>query len=147
MILGLIAGLSVQSCSSKSQKKIFKSNCNDNRKFITVGFEQLMDSLANYDQQYVEVLGRYEEGRERSALVSDSLLADHTNANALWVDFSQDCPLYLSGTHKGLFEFSNDGFTRLKNKTITIRGMVNLRNKGHLQQYKGAMERVSYIKL
>ncbi len=144
-LLVLMAVLTLQSC--RHQKKVFASNCNIDKNFKQIGFKQLMDSLANYDQQYVEVSGKYEEDKEQSALVCDSMLMDHSNKNALWVDFSQDCPLYLSGTHIGLFEYNDGKFTQITNRSITIRGMIVLHNKGHLKQYKGAIERVSLIKL
>ncbi len=142
LIIGIVL---LQSCSHN--KNVYKSNCDVDIVFKHTTFKQIMDSLADYDHQYVEVSGEYKEDKERSALVSDSLLTDHSNKNALWVNFSQDCPLYLSGTHTGLFEYSNDGFTPMKNKVITIRGKINLNNKGYLKQYKGSIERVSLIRL
>jgi len=145
VLLVLVTVVTLQSCSHK--KKVFTSNCNIDKTFKQISFKHLMDSLVNYDQQYVEVSGKYEEGKEQSALICDSLLIDHSNKNALWVDFSQDCPLYLSGTHIGLFEYNDGKFTQITNQSITIRGMIVLHNKGHLKQYKGAIERVSLIKL
>jgi hypothetical protein len=144
-LLVLMAVIALQSC--RHQKKVFASKCDIDKTFKQIGFKQLIDSLADYDQQYVEVSGKYEEGKEQSALIGDSLLMDHSNKNALWVDFSQDCPLYLSGTHIGLFEYNDGKFTQLTNRSVTIRGMIVLHNKGHLKQYKGAIERVSLIKL
>ncbi|HTD98871.1 MAG TPA: hypothetical protein VK668_06270 [Mucilaginibacter sp.] len=144
ILSGVVVCLAGQSCSHK--QKIFKSECDDDKHFKQVTFKHLMDSLKDYDHKYVEVLGKYEEGKEQSALVIDSLLDDQSNKNALWVDFSQDCPLYLAGTHTGLFEYNDSGFTQLKDKAITIRGKIDLHNKGHLKQYKAAIERVSYIK-
>jgi hypothetical protein len=92
-----------QSCSHG--KKVFKSECDIDKTFKQISFKHLIDSLGSYDQQYVEVSGKYEEDKELSALFCDSLFVDHSNKNALWVDFSQDCPLYLAGTHTGLFEY------------------------------------------
>ncbi|MDB5135610.1 MAG: hypothetical protein JWP37_2213 [Mucilaginibacter sp.] len=143
--LVLLTWLSLQSCSRS--KMVYTSRCDDGKEFKHIKFKQLMDSLATYDQRYVEISGVYEEDKGLSALVNDSLMVDHSSKNALWVDFSQDCPLYLSGTHTGLFEYSDGGFTMMKDKAITIRGKIDLHNKGHLKQYKGAIERVSFIKL
>lgn len=144
-LLVLIVSMIGQSCTHN--KKVYKSDCNADKAFKRMRFNQLIDSLPNYDQQYVEVSGRYKEDKGVSALFNDSLFVDHSSKNALWVDFSQDCPLYLSGTHIGLFEYNDGKFTQINDKLITIRGRIDLHNKGHLKQYKGTIERVSFIKL
>src|SRR6185312_9150244 len=133
--------------SCKHEKKIYSSHCYVDINFKRIGFRQLIDSIGNYDRQYVEVSGKYEEDRDLSALFSDSILAGGSDNNALWVNFSQDCPLYQAGTHKGLFEYNDGQFTLLNNKTITIRGMINLHNKGREKKYKATIERISLVKL
>jgi len=135
----------LQSCTA--DKKIYTSNCNDDVSFERVGFTQLIDNIEKYDKQYVEVTGTYLEDREQSALVNDSLFADHSNRRALWVNFSQDCPLYLSGTHTGLFEYANGKFTQINKKRITLRGKIDAAHKGHLGSYRGSINRVSFVKL
>jgi hypothetical protein len=135
----------LQSCTS--DKKIYKSNCDVDITFKHVGFTQLIDSIQNYDHQYVEVYGTYLEGKEQSALVNDSLFVDHSSGHSLWINFSQDCPLYLSGTRIGLFEYNDGKFTQINNKKITIRGKIDVRHKGHLGSYKGSIDRVSFVKL
>jgi hypothetical protein len=148
IILVLPALFTVLTCQScRYEKKVYKSNCNDDRAFKRIGFKQLMDSLDNYDQKYIEVSGTYEEDKELSALYNDSLFVDHSSKNALWVDFSQECPLYLTGTHKGLFEYNDGKFTQLDNKTITIRGVIDTHSKGYLKKYRATIERVSFVKL
>ncbi|MDB5130420.1 MAG: hypothetical protein JWR02_169 [Mucilaginibacter sp.] len=133
------------SCTSK--KKIYKSDCNDNLSFKRLRFSQLIDSIEIYDHQYVEITGTYKESRDQSALVNDSLFVDHSNSHAIWVNFSQDCPLYLTGTHIGLFEFNDGKFTQLDNKTVTLRGKIDVMHKGHLGSYRGSIDRVSFVKL
>lgn len=141
----LLALTALQSCTH--EKKVYKSECDADKDFKIISFKQLMDSLNNYDQQYIETSGKYEEDKGVSALVCDSLFADASNSNALWVDFSQDCPLYLSGTHQGLFEYNDGNFTQINNKKVTIRGVIVLRNKGKQDHYKATIERVSLVKL
>jgi hypothetical protein len=136
----------LQSCKS-DKEKIYKSTCNDGIAFKRVGFTQLIDSISKYDQQYIEVYGTYEEGKEESALVNDSTFTDHSSEHAIWVNFSQDCPLYLSGTRKGLFEYNDGKFTLLNNKSVTIRGKIDVRHKGHLGSYRATIDRVSFVKL
>lgn len=145
LVLLVLVCIAAQSCNH--EKKIYKSECDDDKAFKRVTFKHLMDSLKDYDHKYVEVSGMYEEDKEQSALVVDSLLSDHSNKNALWVDFSQDCPLYLEGTRTGLFEYNDGGFTQIKNKAVIIRGKINVGNKGHKKQYKAAIERISLIRM
>lgn len=145
VFLSLMGCFAMQSC--KTEKKIFQSDCDTSQEFKHISFSHLIDSIQNYDQQYVEVEGTYEEGREISALVNDSLFVDHSNSHALWINFNQDCPLYLLGTHQGLFEFSDGQFTRIKNKKIVIHGKIDVRHKGHLGSYRGTIDRVSFVKL
>ncbi len=135
-----------QSCS-KGDKKVYKSNCDDGITFKRVSFSKLIDSIESYDHQYIEVDGTYKEGDEESALINDSLFVDHSNSHAIWVNFSQDCPLYLKGTRQGLFEFTDGKFIIINNKKITIRGKIDVRHKGHLGSYKGSMDRVSFVSL
>ena len=137
--------ISLLSC--KHEKKVYTSNCNVDVSFKQVSFRHLIDSISNYDQQYVEVSGKYEEDKELSALFSDSTLTDGSDSNALWVNFSQDCPLYQEGTHQGLFEFNDGQFTQINDKAVTIRGIINLHNKGREKKYKATIERISLVKL
>ena len=136
----------LQSCKSK-KKEVYQSNCEDGIRFKRVNFTQLIDSIKQYDQQYIEVDGTYQEGKQESALVNDSLFVDHSSQHALWVNFSQECPLYLTGTRKGLFEFNDGQFSQLNSKSITIRGKIDVRHKGHLGSYCGSIDRVCYVKL
>jgi hypothetical protein len=143
-----LCGLAILATSCKAHKSgsnLFKSDCDINVTFKKVSFKQLVDSINNYDQQYVEVNGKYREGKELSALFNNSSFFDHADSDAIWVNFSQDCPLHLSGSGKGLFEVSNDRYTPINNKEIIIRGKIDLRNKGHLNRYKGTIDHVSLI--
>ncbi len=141
----ILCALLMQAC--KNEKKIYKSDCDDAITFKHISFKTLIDSIERYDQQFVEIDGVYEEGKEESALVSDSLFFDHSSNHAVWVNFSQDCPLYLTGTRQGIFEYNDGKFTQIKNKKITIRGKVDVRHKGHLGSYRGTIDRISFVKL
>jgi len=133
--------------SCKSEKKVYQSSCDVNITFKKVSFSKLIDSIDAYDHQYIEVDGTYQEGKEESALFNDSLFVDHSSSHALWINFSQDCPLYLTGTRTGLFESNDGGFTRISGKDITIRGKIDVKHKGHLGSYRGSIDRVSLVKL
>ncbi|HZY39803.1 MAG TPA: hypothetical protein VFE53_24280 [Mucilaginibacter sp.] len=141
----LIILITLPSC--KHKKKVYTSDCNNELAYIHVTFTQLIDSIQNYDHQFIEVQGTYREGDAQSALVNDSLFTDHSNGHALWVNFSQDCPLYLKGTRQGLFEYNDGKFTQISNKSVIIRGKIDMRHKGHLGSYRGEIDRVSYIEM
>jgi len=145
ILLLLVMLFIMQSC--KHEKKIYTSECNNDLVYIHVSFTQLIDSIQNYDHQLIEVQGTYKEGDAESALVNDSLFTDHSNGHALWVNFSQDCPLYLKGTRQGLFEYNDGKFTQISNKSVIIRGKIDMRHKGHLGSYRGEIDRVSYIEM
>jgi len=137
--------LALQSCSHKRQ--IYTSGCDVGIRFKKISFTHLMDSISSYDRQYVEVSGKYIEDKELSALFNDGTLFNRAGSDALWINFSQDCPLYLSGTRHGLFEDNDGQFTRLNNRSIIIRGRVDVSNKGSHKQCKAALNRVSLVSL
>ncbi|MHB8207220.1 hypothetical protein [Mucilaginibacter sp.] len=136
--------LMLQACNHP--KKVYESSCDDEHTFKHISFKCLVDSFANYDNQYVEVIGKYEQEKEMSVLIDDSLVSKGTK-KVILVDFSQDCPLFLKATRTGFFDYeaNNGQLTPVNNKTITIRGKINCRNKGHLNAYKGTIEHISYV--
>jgi hypothetical protein len=138
--------IAIQGCSHS--KKVYESNCDDDQTFKRVNFKKLVDSFSNYDNQFVEVKGKFEQDKDMSVLIDDSLVSKG-NKRVLLVDFSQDCPLYLKGTRTGFFDYdaNNGQLTPVNNKTITIRGKINTRNKGKLNAYKGTIEHISYVRL
>jgi len=135
------------SSGCNSHKMAYESNCNEGITFKKVKFNQLINHLKDYDQQYVEISGTYLESKEQSAICNEVMFTDHSNKHALWVNFSQDCPLYLKGTRTGLFEPTNGEFVLINNKKIRIRGKIDVHNTGHLGQYGGAIDRISYVEL
>jgi hypothetical protein len=138
--------LTLQACSHP--KKVYESSCDDDRTFKQISFKNLVDSFANYDNQYVQVKGKYEQEKDISVLIDDSLVSKG-NKRVILVDFSQDCPLFLKATRTGFFDYdaNNGQLTPVNNKTIIIRGKINCRNKGHLNAYKGTIEHISYVSL
>ncbi len=143
IIIGLVF-LLITGCDSG--KKVYVSECDLDQTFKRVTYAHLLDSLVWYDQKYIEITGTYQEGKGKSALYNDSTLAK-TDNKAFWVNFIQDCPLFLKGTHTGLFDYNNGSFTQINNRRIRIRGKVDIHNRGHLKQYKGCIDSVSLIEL
>src|ERR1700761_7797407 len=156
VITALLLSVALSSCSGN--KKIYTSTCDNNITFKHVAFTHLIDSLDYYDKKYIEVSGRYEEGKEESALFNNSLFTSKPKTALckykpftpkpkprLKVNFSQDCPLYLAGTHTGFFEYNNGAFTQINKKKVIIRGKLDVHNKGNLKQYKACIDHVSFI--
>lgn len=146
LLVFLAMALTLQACNQP--KKVYESSCDDDRNFKHISFRSLVDSFANYNNQYVEVKGKYVQDKDLSALIDDSLVTKG-NKKVILVDFSQDCPLYLKGTRTGFFDYdaNNGQLTPVNSKVITIRGKVNIHNKGHLNAYKGTIEHISYVRL
>lgn len=144
ILLFLPAAMLFSACHSS--KKTYTSDCDIAMPFKTVTYAHLMESLKFYDKKYIEVVGKYEEGKEESALFSDSLTFQKATT-ALWVNFSQDCPLYLKGTHTGFFQVDGGGYPHINNKTVRLRGKLDLNNKGARKQYLGCIDHISFIEL
>jgi hypothetical protein len=136
--------VSQQSCTN--HKETYASDCDHDIAFKRVNYTNLMDSLKFYDKKYIEISGRYATGKEQSALFSDSLFMIQP-AKAFWINFSTDCPLYLSGTHIGFFDYDKGGFAGINNKKIRVRGKLDLHNHGYQKQYRGCIDHVSFIEL
>jgi hypothetical protein len=144
--LVFILALTLPACNTHKQK-IYTSECAPQIKFKKIGFVNLIDSLKYYDNQYIEVSGRYVEGKNTSALVNDSTFKDHGNNHSFWVNFTQDCPLYLVGKHTGLFENEDGEYNKLNNRLMTIRGHLEVQKKGHKKAYSATINEVSYLAL
>lgn len=139
--------MAVAMLSSCSGKKVYRSDCDVDVAFKKVDFKHLIDSMSFYSNQYVEVGGKYKMGLNQSALYNAATFVDHADSGALWVNFTEDCPLYLNGTHTGLFEYADGEYTPINNKKIIIRGRINVRNKGAHGQFKATIDHVSLIRM
>jgi hypothetical protein len=137
--------VALQAC--KQQKKIYASECAVGIKFKKVSFENLVDSIQYYNKQYVQVSGKYVEEKNVSALVSDSTFTGHGTGRSFWVNFTQECPLYLKGKHTGLFETEDGEYKQINNRLMTIRGRLDVSKKGHLGTYRATINEVSYLEL
>ncbi|MBB3967908.1 hypothetical protein [Mucilaginibacter phyllosphaerae] len=141
----LILTLALQACNTP-KRKIYTSECAAGIRFKKVSFANLADSIKYYDKQYVEVSGKYLEGKNQSALVNDSTYTGRSN-QSLWVNFTQDCPLYLLGKRTGLFETEDGEYNKISDRHMTLRGRINLEKKGHNQAYMATINEVSYLEL
>jgi hypothetical protein len=147
IVLFCTLAIALQACTHR--KKLYKSECDGEKTFKRITFSHLMDSLAFYDNKYVEVTGKYKQDKELSALLSENVFARRSQSKALWVEFSPDCPLYLEGTRIGFFDYDYNGgkLTPANNQIIVVHGIVNAHYKGHGGAYNGAIGHISYIQL
>jgi hypothetical protein len=147
LMLVLCMLIIIQGCSD--QKKIYQSQCNNDKTVKKVSFAHLLDSLKFYNNQYVEVSGIFKQVKGLSSLYDPNSSADQSNGNALSIDFTPTCPLYLVGKHIGFFDYDNNGgkLTPVNNAVVTMRGIINTHDKGNKKTYKAGIENVSYIKL
>ena len=143
--LVFIIALTLQACNTHKQR-VYTSECATDIVFKKISLSHLADSIKYYDKQYVEVSGRYLEGKNRSALVNDSTFTDHSNGRSFWVNFTQDCPLYLTGKHTGLFAAEDGTYSNINNKLMTIRGRIEMQNKVYKKEYCATINEVSYLK-
>ncbi|MGN6178188.1 MAG: hypothetical protein ACTHNW_03350, partial [Mucilaginibacter sp.] len=73
-----------QSCTHN--KKLYKSDCDIDKKFKRISLTNLMDSLSYYDNQCVEVEGKYKQDKNLSALVNASVFGYKKKDKPLWVE-------------------------------------------------------------
>jgi len=146
LYIALLTALMLPACKSP-QRKIYTSECATAIKFKKVNFADLADSINFYDKQYVQVSGKYLEGKNQSALVNDSTYTGKGETQSFWVNFTQDCPLYLMGKRIGLFETEDGEYNKISNRHMTIRGRINLEKKGHNKAYSATINEVSYLEL
>ena len=142
----LLLAVALQACTTNKQK-VYTSDCAPDITFKRVKFVNLIDSIEYYDKQFVEVSGKYMEERNVSALVNDSTFTNHTNSRSLWVNFTQDCPLYLTGKHTGLFETEDGEYNKLNKRLVTIHGRIEVQKKGHKNAYRATINEISYLLL
>jgi len=146
VIMGVLMAAALCACKS-NKATTYTSDCAAGVAFKQVNFTHLIDSIKYYDKQFVEVTGRYLEDKHVSALVNDRTFTDHGNSHALWINFTQDCPLYQSNTHRGLFETEDGEYRKINNKLMTLHGRIDVHKKGNGQSYSATLDEVSYVQL
>ena len=124
-------------------KKVYTSGCNDGRDFKRISLANLADSLSFYNDKFVEVTGLYRQDKVVSFLIGDK------NKNAILVEFSNECPLYLTGTRIGFFDYDNNNgqLTPANNKTVILRGEIIYHANQKLNTPKASISHISYVEL
>jgi hypothetical protein len=127
----------------RHDKKIYISDCNDGRGFKKITLVNLADSLEFYNNKFVEVTGQYRQDKATAVLVGDK------NNNTISVEFSNECPLYLSGTRIGFFDYDNNNgqLTPANNKTVILRGEIIYHSRQKINTPKASIMHISYVQL
>jgi len=135
--------LTVTLASCTREKKIYISGCNDGHEFKRISIANLADSLSFYNNKYVEVSGKYQQDKALSILVGDNA------TSIVAVEFSNECPLYLTGTRTGFFDYDNNNgqLTPANNKIVILRGEVICHKTANVNSYKASISHISYVQL
>lgn len=132
---------------SKQKPQVFTSDCINDINCRKPTYRHLMDSLKYYNGKFVEVEGTYQQGKNLSAIVNDSTFSDKAAKHAFWINFSPDCPLYNSKTHKGFFEASDGQFITINGSRMAVRGRLQLRKASGSNPYVAILNDIVYIAL
>ncbi len=141
IILVLLMILSLTACDQ--EKKVYLSDCNDGREFKKVTLAHLADSLFFYNNKFVEVTGEFRQDKAASLLIGSK------NRNAIVIEFSNECPLFLRGTRIGFFDYDNNNgqLTPANNKTVILRGEIIYHAKQKINVPKASIMHISYVQL
>jgi hypothetical protein len=141
ILLFFMIVLTLTACTH--DKKIYTSDCNDGRDFKRISLANLADSLEFYNNKFVEVTGLYRQDKAISLLIGDK------NKNAILVEFSNACPLFLTGTRIGFFDYDNNNgqLTPVNNKTIILKGEIMYHANQKLNAPKASINHISYVQL
>jgi hypothetical protein len=92
--------------------------------------------------QLVEVVGYYRFGSEESAIYKDrSSFEKHIKSNAVWLTFDGSCLLGQDSARKFLIKSPKE-LSRITGKKITVLGVIDTTNTGHLNQYKATIGKI-----
>lgn len=134
-------------CCKKHNSRIYTSECANNTQLKKVSYRNLMDSLQYYQNRYVQVSGEYRQGKELSALVSDSSSFSSDSGQSLWVNFVPDCPLFEKHTHVGLFQSTDGEYLNFDKTRMVIGGRLEMQKTKARGVYRPTLNNVCYVEL
>lgn len=132
-------------CINNTKLEFVKHEDSESKPMV-VPLEELTADINNFKNTYVETKGVFYFSLEESSLYPTDG-KNISSRKALWIRFKLPNDTTLIEANKGLNFFYNSRFRELLNgKVITIRGIIRPEFKGHLSQYGGTIEDISYIK-
>ncbi len=146
-ILLILISISSLNCNNKDNELLFLSSQNDTCNYKVVTYKDLLKQNSFYNNKCIEVKGLFYNSMEEQSLNN---LNHSTNAvkESFWIDFEEknNMPLIEVKSKRKLL---GDGYflDYLTGKPIIIKGTLNMLKHGHLGQYIGTIENVTYIKL
>jgi len=137
----LIMLLALAAC--KHGDKIYSSDCNDGHDFKRVSLAGLMDSIDFYNNKYVEISGKFYQDKTITILTGDK------KGKEILVEFSNGCPLFLSGSRVGFFDYDNNNgqLTPANNKLVVLKGEIICHTKADVNGRKISISHISYVQL
>lgn len=121
------------SCGYNSDKNkiISTPNCDNPSRYIS--FSSLIDSAQSLHGNFIETEGYYEWAIEKSALSK----SNGSDEKKIWLNFDAAFWNDSSGV-------SPDNF-KIENKRITVKGIIDTSDHGHLGQYVFTLKQVCFI--
>ena len=101
----------------------------------------IVSSPEKYDHSYVEITGFYYWGVEQTSL-SNARVSKY-KSSLLWVDFNSSLIDSLENNN-----IHNENiFKNLTGRRIKIRGRIDSKDRGHLDQYGATIKNVCYLEV
>ena len=128
--------------SCKTVKTEYSCPCNEEEAPVSVLNNGEFKNFNSKGGRLVKIEGFYSFSFEESAVYKDyTSLKNSDNGNAVWVTFDGSCLLSQDTAKKFLIQ-SPDELKRITGKKITVWGMLDYSNTGHLNQYKAAITKI-----
>jgi ribosomal protein S16 len=139
-IILFVVMISISCSNSNKVTDVFQGNCLAPATKVTLS--ELKNNSVKFNGKYIDVIGYYKSGFETSAIFKNSRSTN--NENALWLRFANTHMRNIK-TQKDFTE--PDENKKIDGKKIRVIGLFNNVNKGHLDQYFGAVEQICYIEI
>lgn len=92
---------------------------------------ELADNYKKYQGQYIETTGKFHVAFEEFAIYGDKNLISG-EAKAFWLDTDEDLNIDYSS------------FDKMNSKRVTIKGLIDTTDKGHLSSYLATISRIYF---
>ncbi|CAL2093784.1 protein of unknown function [Tenacibaculum sp. 190524A02b] len=122
--------------SCKQPKSIVNSR---NNSYTTILLKELIFSSNNYKDKPIEVEGFFTFKMEESSI---SINENSSYSEKVWLEFDFYKELR---SQKGKYFFKDNNLLNYNSKKIKIRGIYNIKYKGHMSWYKGSINVKEFI--
>ena len=129
----IVLTLVIYSCKT-SPKLAFKVSHLDTTIATTkISISELADNYKKYQGQYIETTGKFYQGFEEFAIYTDkSLLTGESKQ--FWLGIDKE------------LNIDNASFDKMNGKRVTIKGIIDTTDKGHLSSYLATISKIYFWK-